>query len=324
MRGLTGLQPVQELRIRGCALRLVRPLLRIERRDTETYCATFKLNPRQDSSNQSRRMLRNRVRHELLPLLQSYNSGISKSLLRLAEIAADDLEYLEGQTAKAWRRIVSWEGQTLVLDKAKFRRLDVALQRQVLRAAIHELSGTLKDIETRHIDSIIKALDKATGSRLDLPYGLIFSLDYGCYRLGLDQKEAGILSDLEGEYELKIPGLSRIPGWEIEAHLGPASRLGVEDGSDPLQARLDATLTGSKITLRARRRGDSFQPLGMSHSKKLAEFMLDAKVPRTWRNRVPILSSPGGIIWVAGYRIDERFKITANSSRVLTLRMKRV
>jgi tRNA(Ile)-lysidine synthase len=324
MRGLTGLQPLQVLDIDSRNMSLIRPLLKIERVETEAYCAYYGLTPRQDSSNQSKRMLRNRVRHELLPLMQGYNAGISGSLLRLAEIAAEDLAYLDSQAAKAWLRVATWEGKNVILDKTNFRRLEVALQREVLRIAIHELSGTLKDIETRHVEQILRSLDKPTGKRLELPYRLIFSIDYGSYRLGSAPPETVLGPNPEAEYDLKIPGVSLVQGWKIEAELSSAKGIKVEANFDPYLACLDAELTGPKITLRSPRRGDRFQPLGMGQSKRLAEFLLDARVPRARRERVPILACHQGIIWVAGYRIDDRFKVTARSGQVLILRMQRV
>ncbi len=87
-------------------------------------------------------------------------------------------------------------------------------------------------------------------------------------------------------------------------------------------AYLDLDTTGDKITARPRKRGDRFQPLGLSQPKKLGEFMIDAKIPRSWRGRVPVVSSPEYILWLVGWRIDERVKVTDNTQRVLRLEFK--
>ena len=89
-------------------------------------------------------------------------------------------------------------------------------------------------------------------------------------------------------------------------------------------ACFDLARTGSELTIRPRRPGDRFQPLGMSQPKKLNEFMIDCKIPQAWRRRVPIVCSPGQIIWVAGWRIDERAKVTKDTRQVLRLELQRI
>jgi len=86
-----------------------------------------------------------------------------------------------------------------------------------------------------------------------------------------------------------------------------------------LVAHFDLQKTGIRLFVRKRRPGDRFQPLGMSMSKKLYEFMVDAKIPRSWRNHIPIVCSPQQIIWVVGWRIDDRVKVTEASKEILRL-----
>ncbi len=89
-------------------------------------------------------------------------------------------------------------------------------------------------------------------------------------------------------------------------------------------ACFDLARTGSEFTIRPRRPGDRFQPLGMGQPKKLNEFMIDSKIPQAWRRRVPIVCSTEQIIWVVGWRIDERAKVTADTKQVLRLEFKRI
>jgi len=89
---------------------------------------------------------------------------------------------------------------------------------------------------------------------------------------------------------------------------------------DNYTAYLDFAKTGRGLLVRSLKAGDRFQPLGMNQPKKLGEFMLDAKIPRAWRQRVPIVCSPQQILWAVGWRIDERMKVTASTRKVLRLR----
>ena len=98
---------------------------------------------------------------------------------------------------------------------------------------------------------------------------------------------------------------------------------GVRLTNNGFTACFDLDKTGDKLTVRTRQPGDRFQPLGMSQPKKLGEFMIDAKIPRAWRERIPLVCSPGQILWVVGWRIDERVKVTEDTEQVLCLEFKR-
>jgi len=319
-RGLRGLQPRQTLRFSDRQLDVVRPLLSVRREETVTYCSRHRLSPRLDSTNQSTDLLRNRVRHELLPLLQSYNSGIVDSLLRISRIAADDLALLEFESDRAWQQIVRRESDAYLFAKPAFLSLAPALQRQLLRRAIEGLLGTLKDIETRHIESILGSLAKPAGRSIDLPEGLVFSIEYERFRLGFSNQDLSSFPELLGQYLLAVPGITALPGWRIEAALiSPAKAGQAQDNPDAFIAYLDREKVGKDIKVRSLRPGDRFQPLGLGQEKKVARFMLDARIPRLWRSRIPLFYTPRQILWVAGYRLDERVKVTSGTRDVLCL-----
>ena len=86
-------------------------------------------------------------------------------------------------------------------------------------------------------------------------------------------------------------------------------------------ATFDFGAVGDDLSIRSRRPGDRFQPLGMSQSKKLQDFMVDAKIPRRWRERVPLTASPRGILWVAGWRIAHWARVQATTTKVLEIEL---
>jgi tRNA(Ile)-lysidine synthase len=278
--------------------------------------------PRVDASNLSLSPLRNRIRHQLLPLLQSYNPGVVEALLRTASIASDEYDFLDRETQRLWGRVVQKREETIILEKREFLALPPTLQRHLLRVAIEELSGDLKDIEARHIEAIMDALAKPAGRRLDLPGGLLFSIEYDRYLLGRDREALCPFPELSKEYELRIPGETRLPGWCTEATF--IERGQMADRGDEYTAYFDLDRTGNKMAIRSRQRGDRFQPLGMREPKKVGEFMINAKIPSAWRQRIPIVFSPRQILWVVGYRIDDGVKVTEKSERVLCLKFERI
>jgi tRNA(Ile)-lysidine synthase len=320
-RGLRGLQPYTEWQSKTGRLVIIRPLLEISHQETEDYCRHHRLAPRLDASNLSLSPLRNKIRHQLLPLLQSYNPRIAEALLRTGHIASDDIDFLDKEIARLWNRIAKQRGETITLDKEGFDQLPPTLKRYLLRASAERLLGSAKDIEMRHIEEMMSALAKPAGKRLSLPGGLIFSLGYDQYLLASDLAALSPLPGLEGEVQLNIPGQTQIPGWRIEAAIIDREQM-TEKGGD-FTAYFDLGKTGDKLLLRPRQRGDRFQPLGLSQPKKVGEFMINAKIPQAWRQQVPIVCSPSQILWVVGWRIDDRVKVSANTKQVLRLEFKR-
>jgi tRNA(Ile)-lysidine synthase len=323
-RGLRGLQPSQTLQFADRKLVVIRPLLEIRREETMAYCKLHRLSPRTDSSNKSTDILRNRVRHELLPLLKDYNAGIVDSLLRMSRIAADDVAFLEAESETVWKRIVRRQKGIFIFEKPAFLSLAPSLQRQLLRRAIESLLGTLKDIETRHIEEIFRSLSKPAGRCIDLPEGLVFVIEYHRFLLGPQPETLSPFPQLIGEHGLTVPGVTNLLGWRIEATLTATEKIGsTADNQNGFTSYLDWAKTGNDIKVRSFRQGDRFQPLGLGEEKKVARFLLDARVPRFWRPNLPIFYTPQQIIWVAGYRLDDRVKVTSGTREVLCLRMAR-
>ena len=238
-----------------------------------------------DTSNLSLSPLRNRIRHQLLPLLKSYNAGITQALLRTGRIAGDDINFLDKEVARLWDKMAREQGKAIILDKKRFDPLPPTLKRYLLRASAERLLGSAKDIEMRHIEAMMSALAKPAGKRLSLPGGLIFSIEYDKYLLASDLAALSPFPVLKEEFQLNIPGETLLPGWRIEANI---INKGEMTEKDDFTAYFDLSKTGDKLLVRSRQRGDRFQPLGLSQPKKLNEFMIDAKIPRAWRQQIPL------------------------------------
>jgi tRNA(Ile)-lysidine synthase len=140
--------------------------------------------------------------------------------------------------------------------------------------------------------------------------------------LGKDISPLNPFPVLVGEYPIKIPGKTLIPGWRIEARV--TEPAGPITGDNGFIAYLDFAHLDGKLTVRPRQRGDRFQPSGMKGMKKVAQFMQDVKIPGDRRDRVPILADDAGILWVVGYRIAERVKITEQTKKVLRVEFERI
>jgi tRNA(Ile)-lysidine synthase len=339
-REVSGPSTPPSLRAERGNLLVIRPLLDITREETTNYCQEYQLDPRIDSSNRSLSFFRNRLRLQLLPLLRQYNPGIDQALLRLADIAKADNAFIEQRASELWNEVARQENNAIYLAGKQITRLPTALQRQLLRAAVTELAGDTRDIEAGHIEAARNLLNKPVGKRISLPHGLICQGGYD--ELVITRLPSVIASEawqsqlppcplppLSGEFPLKVPGQTMFPGWKAIASivgervdsLPLPGAMTTSEGTcqSNLVAHFDFQKTGMKLFVRKRRPGDRFQPLGMSMPKKLYEFMVDAKIPRSWRNHIPIVCSPQQIIWVVGWRIDDRVKVTEASKEILRL-----
>jgi len=311
-------------------LTLIRPLLEVTRAETEAYCAEHSLQPRFDRSNLDTTYYRNRLRHELIPYLESYNPGIREVVRRSARVIADDYAYLRAELDRFWPQVVVAESDSVIkFDLATWRSLPTSFQRSTLRQAIHRLRRSLRNINWIHVeDARLALLEKPAGTQVTLPQGLMLTMSYDTFTVA-DEGYVEMPDDLPllavDSLPLNIPGTTPLPEsqWRVEARLLSRSELppGWEDNPDPWQAFLDHGVTGSELILRRRQPGDRFQPLGLGgRQTTLREFMINVKIPARWRHLVPIVASPQHIVWLAGWRVDERARITKSTKRVLHLR----
>lgn len=339
LAGLRGMRPIVDVGFRtprdelgqdAFGIALVRPLLTITRADVVDYCTSQGLAPRFDRSNEDTTFFRNRLRHELLPLLEAYNPQIRRILCSSATVLADDYELLRGQLLAAWSHGVTSEtSATVVVDLARFRALPASLQRGLIREAAYRLRSSLRDVGFIHVENALRlAREGHAGERMTLPSGL--ELVLGTDRLaignaGLDLP-IGDLPQLAGTVMLPEAGILRLDAWIVEVDSVTPARLpgNWQVNPDPWQAWLDADVLGSSPRLRVRVEGERFQPQGLDgHSKPLAEFFTNAKVPAAARSRWPLLVTTGDqIAWVCGLRLDERAKVTASTRRVLHVRFR--
>jgi len=337
LAGLRGMLPLTELgkmRLEAAwpdhpplHLQLIRPLLETPRAEIEVYCREHGLTPRFDHSNLDTTYYRNRLRHELIPYLESYNPNIREVLRRSAWVIGADHDFLQDELERVWPTVVSSEsGRGITFDLARWRALPTSQQRSTLREAVHRLRRSLRNINWIHIENALSTLKaKPAGTQVTLPQGLMLSIGYHDFTVAdegyVPQADWPLL--LAESLSVAVPGVTELPGsdWRLEAALIERGEFNEDllDNPNPWQAFLDYDKAG-ELVLRQRRSGDRFQPLGLGgHEKSLHAFMIDVKIPSPLRGFFPIVASPRHVVWVAGWRVDERAKITAKTERILHL-----
>ncbi|MBM4430098.1 MAG: tRNA lysidine(34) synthetase TilS, partial [Chloroflexi bacterium] len=270
LAGLRGMRPksdLGEMRLAGEELApgrllLIRPLLEVPRTDIEAYCAKQSLRPRFDRSNLDTTYYRNRLRHELLPFLETFNPGIRGVILRSAETIAADYELLKEEAKRAWGKVVVRAGdQVIVFNLAGWRALPLSLQRSTLREAIHHLRRSLRNINWIHVDNAVQVLQTgSTGMAVTLPSGLEARISYDEFMMAQAGYEEPLpdLPMLHGteDITLCIPGYTALPGshWSLQALVGGREILPAPTPrpAAPWEAYLDQDVTGNALCLRTR------------------------------------------------------------------------
>lgn len=311
--GLAGMKP------KSPGSLLVRPLLCLSRADVEGYLRKSLLQWREDSSNSDNKFLRNRIRHELLPLLRSYNPEIADCLNQTAQALAADEELLEDAVANACNRIAATYPGEIRLNQAMLLHEPQALRKRLYRRAIFKLQGTLRRISSQHLADIDRlAIGGKGAGKLSLPSGVIVERKYDAITLTTIPE---LTSNNNPELTVNSVGSYRLnPGQTLvidSLNTLPADWL--ESGN--VTIFIDSVRFPFPWIVRCFRDGDRFTPFGMNGRKKLKDLFIDKKIPLTVRKNIPILLCRGEIFWVGGVQMAEETRITEASASMLRLRL---
>jgi tRNA(Ile)-lysidine synthase len=310
---------------RGEGGMVIRPLLDIWRRDLESWLTERGVTWRTDSSNLTTDYTRNRVRHELMPALETFNPSVQEALVRMATIMSDVAAHLERATDEALPSVVQAARRGLfALDSAQLGHYDEALQRSLFRRVFAFLRPDQAPLASRHVDNLLELLRRGEiGAALELPGGARARLEHG--RL--------VVSEGDGppsfrEERLEVPGSATFPGADIRitTEVLPADALRAHPSDlDDGTAVFDMDAVSLPLTVRPRRQGDRFQPYGMEGSKSLKELLIDEKIPFGLRDTLPIVcDAGGGLCWVVGVRRGAAAPVTNATRRVLRIRAERL
>ncbi|PIE80092.1 MAG: tRNA lysidine(34) synthetase TilS [Chloroflexi bacterium] len=325
--GLRGMLPVTAL-TQGDAVQVLRPFLTINRRDIDWYCSANRLTPVYDETNVDPSFFRNRIRQELLPLLESYNSGIQRHLRQLAEMVRADVAVLDQLVADTWMEMVQEvDASEIVIDRAAWMSLPVGLKRRVLRRAVFAKRPFLQDVSFQVIEQARLLAEKnQTGQKVDLPAGLWLVIHYE--RIIIAETPELRLEDWpqlsqDSPLPLPIPGKVKLEaGWWLETSLVEEADLKALKNQATAWQVFVAYPPGQDWVVRPRRAGERFQPLGMNgRSAKVKEVMINRKLGAAWRKDWPIVANQTHLVWLVGHMIDERIKINiGKNEQIIQLR----
>jgi tRNA(Ile)-lysidine synthase len=328
LNGLKGMTYRTVLSVFDVEIPLVRPLLDVWREETVVYCAGQGLRPHYDPSNDSLNFLRNRIRHLLIPTLETYNPKFREAAWRTAQSLTADHEILTHSVDAAWTRTVVSESAGLVIfDSSALTGFPLGLQRYLFRRAIERI-GPATDITYAALDRVTAFVQDGKGrGALLLNGGVRLLREAGqIFVAGADAVlpferwpqlpvDADVIP-LQLPCQVDLPGGWRFAceSWNIPA----LAQEQMQDNEDSFQVWLDANELQGGLSLRIRRDGDHFQPLGMDgHTQKLSDFFTNVKLPQRARERWPLLCAGEAIAWIPGYQPAHPFRLTKTSRRIL-------
>jgi len=325
LAGLKGMEFRTLLPVFDQDIPLVRPLLKFWRTDTESYCREHDLRPHFDHSNANQVYFRNRLRHALIPELEKYNPRFKDALLHTASALQGDYLALQEVLEIVWKDTIIESGKgCVVFDQPRLAKISTGLRRNLIRRAAESLRPNSRDFGFEALDRAAAFVESPAGNQIDFVNGLYLFAESG--KIYLATYEADLPSahwPQVSEPVLVIGEQCELKnGWVLTAEQYPLDTDHWTLNTDNWSAWLDADLTGDQFTVRPRRAGDVFSPLGMNRQTvKLREFHINAKIPRRARAGWPLVCAGEQIVWVPGFRLAHPFRVTEKTKRAILLRL---
>ncbi len=308
LKGLGGMSLVREP--------FLRPLLGLWRAQLEAYAAEAGLTHREDASNLRLDYTRNRIRLQILPLLQEINPRVKEALVSLSEQAARDGDCLEAWAQRVYGELASVRWGQRRLWREGFVALPGALASRVIMRAVKDVfAPALGQLDQKGMERGLALMRKARGpTRFMWPGPLMVVVEKDWVTLVPPH-------DALAEQSVKVGGATALGrGMYITARLLSKTPQKLDAGSKV--AYVDFDRLHAPLKVRSRRSGDRFFPLGLAGSKRVKEFFIQEKIPAHARHRVPVICAGTDIVWLASLRQDHRFRVRDTTVRVLELRLR--
>lgn len=317
--GLRGLKSIEDnIIIDG--MEIVHPLLKFFRSEIIDYCDINNLEPVFDPSNKSDLYSRNRIRNNIIPLIEEQiNHNVKQVINRMTETIKEDYNFIKTYSNDKFKELlIEKDNQKYILKLKEMEKLHPAIIKRIINIILKKLKGNIDNFYYKHYNDIIKFIEtNDTGDILDLPDNINMKISY-------DK-----LIIMRGTFS-KIKKYSKLVEDEGEYLLPYTQKLTVEIIPKKLNWRnyknnkiclIDFDKVAFPLKVRNRRDGDRFIPLGMDGHKKVKDFFIDKKVSDHMRDKIPIVfDGEDNLLWICGYRMDERFKLENSSKKTILIK----
>ena len=299
---------------------IIHPLLSISRNEIESYCQQEDLNPCYDQSNEETIYTRNKIRHKIIPYIEKeINPSLKDVMIRMTNLIKEEDDYLDKLAQNFYSEIVLKEGnEEIIIDYCQFKNLDEVMKRRIFFNTIYKLKEIKADIYLKHYKEIKKILNKKNNKKIDLPGSIKVKKEYN----KLIIKKGNFEEDIK-KYSIKLNLNSKIKlpyNYQIKAKKSKKNEGWKKEVIKNNRCLVDFNKINFPLKVRNRRAGDKFAPLGLNGSKKIKDYFIDKKVKKSERDKIPLVVDNNGlIIWIAGYHINEKAKITKETDNILKL-----
>jgi tRNA(Ile)-lysidine synthase len=297
--GLAGLHG-----IRNKSGNIIRPLLDFTREEIEVFVQENNVDFRDDQSNFNNKYTRNGIRLDVIPLLEKINPNLIESLNQTANYLSDVEFILAEKIEEEFKQCTEQEEDRVLFDIEKL---------QSLTALPTQLYYFIKSygFNATHVEDIIQSFKEQSGKQfLSKTHQIIKDRNYLILQEIRENFNEEIIINTIEELELKTD-------WKVE-QLKNSTQFEIQKSAK--YANLDGDKIKFPLVLRNWEEGDVFQPLGMKGKKKLSDFFIDNKIDVLTKKTIQVLTSSNQIVWVIGYRIDDTFKLTANTKNLLIIK----
>jgi len=300
---------------------IIRPLIESTRDEVLEYLRAASLSFVNDPSNAKPLYMRNRIRLELMPILKQYNPRIEETLASEAGLLRNEDEATAAHLKIIMQDILTKDKDVHILMRDKFNVLPLAFRRRIFRTMTALVGLKPSEMSLVQTDQALEFIATSqSGRSLNLRHGLMLEREYNRFIIS----SASASQDFT--YVLTLPGTTIILelGLAVKTQLTEKMEIYPNEENNLWQAVFDYDKISPFLTIRNRRPGDMFCPSGMGGKrKKLQDYLVNKKVPRRQRDRVPLLYSGTDLIWIMGYRTDFRFLPGPDMRRALVVSIKR-
>lgn len=310
LKGLGGIYPVKG--------EYIRPLLCVERKEIEEFLEERNIKYCMDATNLEDTYMRNRIRNHVIPYFRDNINGKTIEHMNAAmEYLRGVQQYLEKQQEQAYEEIVLKEKNAIILREGPFRDTAEIIREMVIRKALIEVAGREKDLEESHVQAVASLMQKQTGRKLDLPYGMTAKRCYEGISISKKEKaaetESGITVTLEDGSCWEYRGRR----FSCRIFEKPEGELFVTKKT--FTKWFDYGIMEKNVSIRTRQPGDRIVIDENGHSKKLKSFYVDEKIPSEERDHIPVLAINNEILWIVGHRQSKKYQVTEKTQTIVEI-----
>lgn len=294
---------------------IIRPILDIKKAKILDYLDSEQIPYAIDKTNFAADYTRNRLRLDIIPEIEKINPNFKESLVKLSEIATDEISISDSYIRNIYEDIiVQRKTDAISFDKEGFESQDKAIQAKLLRKSIGDIKKEIRDISKENIESFLRLTDLANGKSI-IKDDLVFLKSYKFYKMSLRKEDSQKKTE---ELTINIGNIGE------ELSFGK-KRIKISSVSDFQKKHgknieyFDRDKLTFPLSVRFRKNGDKFRPIGLGHSKKIKDFFIDMKVDKEKREKIPLILSENDIIWVTSFRSSEDYKVDPSTKNIIKI-----